>query len=438
MRSHSLNCDTDNLFDDPDVEESIQTKAPKLPSKKRDRVLDCEADGDLFDEYKTLSQTDRVNDVINLLPICYVGNKKRVLRPIWHFLEAKHVEFNSVFDAFSGSGVFSFMSLLMNKSVTMNDVMSYPSLLAVSLLGNKSYCPTNKQLQVIMGEDLCPTNNIHIADQWEGLFFTKEECDFLNRFRSNLVTMYGHTVYAGHKLDGTPKLISLIPGKEPESSIGMLNNAFFLYLLLTLLHQLCFTGGRYFRRQIIAKLDYRLQHIRNKGAEIHARPMDFMWLKEVRKFLDILSTKVDEGDSYHEFISEDIIDVLSSNQSPSADLLYLDPPYGGMSSNYLEIYRLFEEYIYGVPTAAIPHLAVPGNRFKSAKGYREQFEEVLSLCGDYPSWLISYNAQSFSSVEEITKSIKRFRNRVDIMDTDIKYRYRKGTGKSNEFTILAR
>jgi len=424
---------------EPDLLTECPASQPrKPPSKKRDRVIEATTDGSLFVGADEFCNSQEVNDIINLLPICYVGNKKRMLMYIWRFLEEEGVRFDTVFDAFSGSCVFSFMSLMMGKHVVSNDIMSYPSLLAVSLFGPKKMCPSDSDLLRVMGDEIDPSNNIHVADQWEGMFFTEKECKFLNSYRSNMISLYGPSVFAGELTDGRKKIISLVPGCEAKETDGMRSNSFMLYLILTLLHQLCFTGGRYFRRQLIARLEYRLDHIRNKGEEIYSKPMDFMWLKEIRQFMNILEAKKEEGGGTHKFVSDDIMNVLTSGNAPSADLVYLDPPYGGLSSNYVEIYRLFEEYIYGVKPDRVQHLVDHASRFKKPAGYREQFEEVLDQCDRYESWLISYNERSFASLEQIYESVRRFRSRVDIMETDIKYRYRKGTGKGNEFTILAR
>ena len=45
------------------------------------------------------------------------------------------------------------------------------------------------------------------------------------------------------------------------------------------------------------------------------------------------------------FAINDIIDLLESKLIV-ADLLYLDPPYGGSSSDYSTLYRFLEEYLY--------------------------------------------------------------------------------------------
>jgi adenine-specific DNA methylase len=301
-----------------------------------------------------------------------------MLRQIWHFLDEKGVKFDSVFDAFSGSCVFSFMALLMGKSVVMNDVMTYPAFLASSLTGPPENCPSDEEPDVLMGPCLDPSLNLKMAESfWKDMYFTPAECRFIDSYRSNVISMYGSTAYAGMRSDGTLRLVSLFPGESPSPTEGMLKASFSIYLILTLLHQLCFTGGRFFRRQIIAKLGHRLDHIRNKGEEIYSKPKNFMWLKEIRKFLQMLSGEVERSGVSAGFHSDDIVTMLSGEHAPETDIIYLDPPYGGLSSDYAVLYRIFEEYIYGVRQADIPDIVVGTSRFKKPKGYRENLEEVL-------------------------------------------------------------
>lgn len=414
-----------------------QMPPPILPSVKRDRILKCKFDhgyDDFGGSVDGLSSTSESINTINLLPICYLGNKKRMLTNIWNFLDDHDVEFNSSFDAFSGSCVFSFFCLLSGKDIIANDIMAYPSFLAKSLLDPNSICPSDDDLDIIMGREIDPSNNIHwTRDKYKGLFFTDSECDFLDRFRSNVISLYGPVALRGINKDGEPSLIGLDGKSAPVATEGMMKASFCLYLILTLLHQLCFTGGRFFHRQIIAKTDYRLKHVRNKGEELHSKPKDFMWLTEIRRFLSVINKSAKRVDIY----SEDIVNLLSSGRV-KADMIYLDPPYGGLSSDYGTLYRIFEEYIWGIETSHIPYLVGGANRFKKPKGYREQLEETLVMCGDFPIWLLSYNQKSFSSKEDIIGVIKKFRKDVVSSSSEIKYRYRKGTGDENEILILAR
>ena len=424
---------TGDWLEDSGIPESLAAARPP-PSRKRDRKMPPMLDGSFGGFMEGYGTTSQAMDAIGLLPICYLGNKKRMLLKIWNFLDDNGVGFDRAFDAFSGSCVFSFFCRLSGKEVVANDIMAYPSLLARSLLDPAAACPSDHDLDAVMGPEINPANNNHwAASRWAGMFFTPDECVFLDRYRSNVISLYGPVALRGMDRAGQPLLIGLDGNQDPLTTSGMASASFALYLVTTLLHQLCFTGGRFFRRQIIANVGYRLNHVRNKGEEIHSKPKDFMWLDEIRKFLSVISSQHKAVDIY----SEDIVPLLSAGRV-QADMVYLDPPYGGLSSDYGALYRIFEEYIWGVDLSGIPYLGGGANRFKKPKGYREQFEETLSLCEPFPTWLVSYNQRSFSSLEDIVKVIRRFRDKVEVSSSGIKYSYRKGAGDESEFLILAR
>ena len=57
---------------------------------------------------------------ISSIPSNYVGSKRRMLHYIWDVIEQNHIEFDSVFDAFSGSAMVSLLFKLMGKKVFCN------------------------------------------------------------------------------------------------------------------------------------------------------------------------------------------------------------------------------------------------------------------------------------------------------------------------------
>jgi hypothetical protein len=52
---------------------------------------------------------------------------------------------------------------------------------------------------------------------------------------------------------------------------------------------------------------------------------------------------------------------------------------------------------------------------------------MLSLCGDFPVWLTSYNESSYANLDLITSTIKNAgKKTVKVFDVPITYQYRKG------------
>ena len=179
-------------------------------------------------------------------------------------------------------------------------------------------------------------------------------------------------------------------------------------------NQHCFLGGRYYNGQTVANLEHRLQHEKNNGKQITDIPLS------MEKFKRALT----EGNGC--VFNADILDLLES-KLVTTDLLYLDPPYGGASSDYAVLYRFLEEYLYEDKLENLEHIKKGSKRFSKKKGYQEQFEHLLSLCGDFPTWLVSYNESSYADVETITSTIKNAGKKdVTVFNVPITYQYRKG------------
>jgi adenine-specific DNA methylase len=86
-----------------------------------------------------------------------------------------------------------------------------------------------------------------------------------------------------------------------------------------------------------------------------------------------------------------------------------------------------EEYLYECPLEEMEHIQKGAKRFCRNKGYQEQFESLLSLCGNFKTWMISYNESSFADADTITSIIKNAGKKdVELIKVPITYQYRKG------------
>ena len=73
------------------------------------------------------------------------------------------------------------------------------------------------------------------------------------------------------------------------------------------------------------------------------------------------------------------------------------------------------------------HIQKGSKRFSKKKGYQDQFEYLLSLCGNFRTWLISYNESSYANLDTIVNTIKNAgKSEVEVFEVPITYQYRKG------------
>jgi len=415
---------------------------------------------DFFDMYGQDIKRDRIISTISSIPSNYVGSKRRLLRHIWDSLEKNKIEFDSVFDAFSGSAMVSLLFKKMGKSVVSNDLLTSSAITAICLLENENIPISDEEIYFLCN-NIPSSCGSFVKENYSGKFFTEKECMFLDRYKENLKTLFGSKLYCGLDILNKATLSSIpnsnfsVKGKDlkairstheigksfwdekwrdttrkrrDENNEIMFSNAisemknkyksaFSMFAIENHINQNCFLGGRYYNGQTIAKLEHRINHIKNGGKEIVDSQIN------IEKFKPIFSNCKENTPIV---FNSDIIDLLEA-EIVNTDLIYLDPPYGNASSDYSGLYRFLEEFIYEDKLENLEHIQKGAKRFSKKTGYREQFEKLLSLCGIFKTWMISYNESSFADIDTITSIIKNAGKKEIILETvPITYQYRKG------------
>ena len=419
---------------------------------------------DFFDIYGQDTEKDAIISSISSLPSNYVGSKRRLLKYIWETLDKNKIEFNSVFDAFSGSSLVSLLFKKMGKKVIANDLLTSSAITAVCLLENESIPISNNELAFLCN-NIPSSCGSFVADNYKDRFFTEKECLFLDRYKENLRTLFGPKLYCGMDLLNKATLASIpnsnfsVYGKDlkalrsthqegrsfwdekwrdttrkrrnenneikfGDSIMEMKNkykSAFSMLAIENHINQNCFLGGRYYNGQTLAKMEHRINHIKNNGRDITDTPIS---IKEFNSALSANNNSI--------VFNSDIIDLLES-QTINTDLIYLDPAYGGASSDYATLYRFLEEFIYEDKLENLEHIQKGAKRFSKKTGYQEQFEKLLSLCGNFKTWLISYNESSYANIDTIVSTIKNAGKKDVVLEAvPITYQYRKGKNVIDE------
>jgi adenine-specific DNA methylase len=418
---------------------------------------------DLFDIFGKDHHKQQLVSALESLPSNYVGSKRRILLHIWNTLDKHNIQFDSVFDAFSGSAMVSLLFKLMNKQVVSNDLLTSSAITAVCLLENTDIPLSQEDLYFLVNNEPKDKRSF-VLDNYKDRFFTEKECNFLDRYRRNVELLCGEKFYCGLDLLNKATLASIpnsnfsvygknlqalrsthevgksfwdekwrdttrkrrddnneiMFGKSLNEMYQKYKGAFSLFAIENHINQNCFLGGRYYSGQTIAKLDHRLTHQKNNGREITDTPI------KIEDFKAVLNKN--QGCVFN----ADIIELLQSNII-NTDLIYLDPPYGGASSDYSVLYRFLEEFLYEDKLENLEHVQKGGKRFSKKTGYQEQFENLLSLCGNFKTWMISYNESSYADIDTITSTIKNAGKKDVILESvPITYQYRKGKNVVDE------
>jgi len=409
---------------------------------------------DLFGDSRPCDEaTEALINRLYGLPINYVGNKKKLALQILGMLADEKVEFQDVFDAFSGSCVVSLVFSHMGKDVTANDLLAMSSLAAVFYLVLREFPLNAKDIEGLLepSDGAYPTP---MYDKYRWKFFLPAEAKLLDSFRHNLYKILGRSnvqgLYTGDRIDGGKVCPSLVledgalavPEKIKDFTFV---GSFAMHALCTHVLQKCFLGGRYYNGQTICSLRARVKRGRtDKNIREHGNDMRTIIhrlrgaLMEHQPASAIFASRPKGRMSV---FNCDVIRLLESGRV-EAELAYFDPPYGGDSSDYSTLYGICEEFIRGCDPMTTPSFAEASKRFCDKAEYGKNFSAMLDLSRKFPIWLFSFNESSYASIEGITSQIRRFRH--DIVVRPIKnygYNYRKRTHSSDresEFLILAR
>lgn len=112
----------------------------------------------------------------------YMGSKYKLLPWIGETLQS--IEFQSAFDAFSGSGVVSYLLKSMNKKVYSNDFLNFPSLISKALIENNSIRLDEVDICDLVNEDVLSDD--FIQKTFNDVFYTPDELRFLDKISHNI------------------------------------------------------------------------------------------------------------------------------------------------------------------------------------------------------------------------------------------------------------
>lgn len=421
------------------------------------------------------------------LPLPYTGNKKKLINHIYQTIMEQNIEFNSVLDAFSGSGTVSYLFKVMGKKVISNDLLTSSYMNSVAFVENPGVRLTddekefliknkNKNKSTFVEDNYCGEGSVSCRFKK----FTKKECEYLDNFRANIDELCGIYPQSVGFAANAAVVMRLPFGNVDQSNdvfkhrlkqqkehgkhdrrIGIyyddemnlnfdkwfskyvddftrgfvdhsvsenkIKRASFLANINRHILRDCMVQGRLNHGQVLAELDVRVNHKSNrpKGhySNNYSCEMDFITNSDV------------SGQGMRWWNFSDInydgsciatnTDILSLLKTPcvNVDVAYFDPPYGGGSSDYASMYRFLEEYIYSQPLEDLAHIQANSSKFVKKKEYENNFCEMLTLAKNIPIWMFSYNDNSWKDIEYISNLISNFKKNVQTIVLDDNYRY---------------
>ncbi len=336
----------------------------------------------------------------------YQGSKRKILP--WIYDCIKDLEFNTVLDAFGGSGMVSYLFKRMGKSVTFNDILQFNQIIGESIVSNNEIILTDSDLKTILNQKV--KSGTFIADNFQGIYYLDDENLWLDKVVHNIENLSEE--YSGDEL-------------RFKKSIAY--NALF---------QSCLTKRPYnlFHRK---NLEMRTRDVhRNFGNKT-------TWETPFPNHFEKFTSEINRSIFNSAMICKSTnVDIFETNEV-NYDLIYIDSPYikkndkRNESSDYLKCYHFVEgiaKYkewgdlidIYAINKRirkdAMPNYFTPNEALKTFEKLIAKFQNSIIV--------ISYKYGGTPSIEELTEILQKYKERIRIHDKHYKYALNKQNGNA--------
>jgi DNA adenine methylase len=308
----------------------------------------------------------------------FMGSKRKLLTNIYDVV--RDLDFDTAIDAFSGSGIVSYLFKSMNKKVIANDHMYMSSTTAEALIQNNHETLTEKQIEQL----LTPARNSSkfVQETYSGLYFNANDCKTIDGIRHNLKRIQN----CEQRAIAMTALIRSCIKRRPRG--------IFTY-----------TGDRY-----------------NDGRNDLQKSIEEHFIEAVQH---INAAVFDNGKS-NEARNSDALTLRSRKKS----LIYLDPPYYTPKSDnqYVRRYHFVEglardwdgvEIQEHTQTKKFASYPTP---FSSRDGAIDAFELMFRRFRD-SIILVSYSSNALPTLDEIVSTMSLHQSQITVIPINHRYSF---------------
>ena len=345
-----------------------------------------------------LQFSDRLSvDKDGVLPSTrYQGSKYKILR--WIDYYTRDLRFNSVLDAFGGTGCVGYIFKKRGKQVSYNDSLKFNYYVGLALIENSHTILEDEDIDFILTKH----NNIEypsfIYDTFHDIYFTDDENQWLDYVITNIKHIHDNYKQA---------------------------------LAYYALFQAC-----------IIKRPYNLFHRKNlyiRTADVersfgNKKTWDTPFENHFIKFAKEANDAVfDNGERNHAFHS-DIFDL----NIPKPDLVYIDTPYisaRGIGVNYFDFYHFLEGIVSYDQWPSLIDYNSKHRKIKNGKNewcnkgkIHQAFQKLFDKFKD-SILVVSYRDNGTPTISELVNMLAEIKQSVDIKKLDYKYVLSNETSK---------
>ena len=310
----------------------------------------------------------------------YMGSKFRLLP--WIHGTLGELPFDSVVDAFSGSGVVSYLLKSMDKQVRSNDALAFPSVLTAATIANNSTVLSAADLELLLSARSVGRDEQFIRRTFEGIFYTPDELTFLDDLWAGIRQMNSRT-------KRSVALAAILRSSIKRQPRGLFTVG---------------DPGRYQDGRRDLKLSLR-EH----------------FIEQVASYNEAVFTNGHRNSS----TCGDVFDVPQG-----ADLVYMDPPYVPLADDncYMKRYHFLEGlacYWEGkemMMNTKVRKIAKPFTPFAYRHTALDAFDRLFRHFADSIQ-VLSYSSNAFPDLETLQGLMRRYKKSVDVVEKEHRYHF---------------
>jgi adenine-specific DNA methylase len=332
----------------------------------------------------------------------YQGSKYKILK--WIDCCTKDLKFNSVLDAFGGTGCVGYMYKKNGKQVYYNDSLKFNHYIGLALIENSKTILNDSDLDFILKKHKDIKYPTFICDTFNDIYFTDEENKWLDFVITN---------------------IRQIQDKYKQA------------LAYYALFQSC-----------IIKRPYNLFHRKNlyiRTAEVersfgNKKTWDTPFEEHFKKFVEEGNNAIFDNGKKNKAFHSDIF-----NSNINADLIYIDTPYisvKGVGVNYFDFYHFLDGIVYYDQWAEMIDEKSKHKKIKNGKNewcnkgeIHQAFEKLFKKFTD-SILVVSYRDDGTPTIDELVEMLKKYKKNIEVKK--LEYKYVLSTGTSKEVLIIAK
>ena len=342
----------------------------------------------MIKENKNIKYNEEEIDFKSFPTTRYQGSKRKILP--WLHEQTKDLQFNTVLDAFGGSGSVSYLFKKMGKSVTYNDKLKFNYIIGKAIIENQKVTFLEEDLQNLMQWIKSNDYSNFIEKTFKGIYYLPNENRWLDGINNGIINMNHYK------------------GKTLNYKKSLTYYALFQSCLIKRPYNL-------FHRNNLSMRTADVE--RNFGNKV---TWEKSFKKHFEKFLLEANELIFDSKTPCFSINKSVFDIENTNY----DLVYLDPPYlnkreKNETANYLKCYHFLEGIANYNKWDKFIDFNSDNLRFKNTdkgndfrrENVTETFEELIKKFQN-STIVLSYKSGGNPSIDVLVRIMKKYKKTV--------------------------